>query len=185
MANKYYRCDLTAVHETNAGGRIHSVKTEKEIPNGVFCVISKYVEGSTEIKKMVAPKATDLEIAIVQKPEINYDERFKADQAIGEFRNEANSIVPAVILSNHDGIDLSQDYFGAENPQVGEIYTIEENLVAGTQLKKKEDTELPDKGVALRVIGVKPSCIANFIVDKTNRMPKPYNMIQLEVVIVG
>jgi len=184
MANKYYRCDLSAVHETNAGGRIHSVKTEAEIPNGVFCVIGEYVEGSTEIKKMVAPKATDLEIAIVQKPEINYDERFKADQAIGEFRNEANSVVPAVILSNHDGIDLSQDYFGSAEPKVGEIYTINENLVAGTQLKKKSDG-LPTKGVALRVIGVKPSCIANFIVDKNNRMPKPYNMIQLEVVIVG
>lgn len=183
MANNYFRCDLSAVHETNAGGRIHSVRINNEMPNGVFVVIGGYEAGSTEIKTVAAPKATDKEIAIIQKPEINYDERFKADQAIGIFRNEANSVVPAVILSNHDGIDLSQDYFGATEPKVGEIYTIKENLVAGTQLEKK--TILPTSGVALRVIGVKPSCIANFVVDKNSRMPKPYNMVQLEVVIIG
>lgn len=30
MANNYFRCDLSAVHETNAGGRIHSVRINDE-----------------------------------------------------------------------------------------------------------------------------------------------------------
>ena len=186
---EYYRCDLTNVLQTSVGGRMHSVRCPKELPNGIFCTLGDYEEGSIEIKYMSAPEIDSTEIAIICKPEINYDERFSSDNAIGIFRNEANSVVPAVILSNHDGIDLSSDYFSkSEEPQVGNWYKLNENLIPGIQFSKQDAVPVTgpaQKGVYFKVIGIKPSCIANFVASKGNKLPAIYNMIQLEVVIVN
>ena len=185
---KYYRCDITNVLQSSNGGRMYSVRCQDELPNGIFCTLDDYEQGSTEIRHMNIPSKKSTEIAIICKPEINYDERFSSDNAIGTFRNEANSVVPAVILSNHDGIDLSSDYFLGEDPKVGDWYNLNENLTPGVQFNKQDSvpvTGLTRKGVYFKVIGIKPSCIANFVVSKDSKLPTTYNMIQLEVVIVN
>ena len=184
---KYYRCDITNVLQASVGGRMYSVKCTKELPNGMLCCLGDYEQGSTEIRHMNIPSKKSTEIAIICKPEINYDERFSSDNAIGIFRNEANSVVPAVILSNHDGIDLSRDYFPSDaEPQVGDWYNFNENLTPGLQLHKADADVLgpSKKGVYFKVVGIKPSCVANFVVSKDSKLPAVYNMIQLEVVIL-
>ena len=185
---EYYRCDIANVLQASVGGRMYSVRCPKEMPNGMFCTLGDYEEGSTEIRKMLLPREGTTEIAIIHKPEINYDERFSSDNAIGIFRNEEDAVVPAVILSNHDGIDLSRDYFPTgEEPQVEDWYRIVENNTVGGQLDKADVDILgpSKKGVYFKVIGIKPSCIANFVVSKDSKLPTTYNMIQLEVVIMN
>ena len=184
---KYYRCDLTNVLQTSVGGRMYSVRCTDEVPNGMFCTLGDYEEGSIEIRYAYDPRPKTTEIAIICKPEINYDERFSSDNAIGTFMSEFLEVLPAVILSNHDGIDLSRDYFPSDvEPAINDWYSIKEVMTPGKQLKKEAFgiTGPTTKGVYLKVIGIKPSCIANFVVSKDSKLPAVYNMVQLEVVIV-
>lgn len=192
MAN-YFRLDTSLMHETNCGGRLYSGITTTEIPNGVLFYLGGYTTGSTEVRTLLTP-TTDLIKSgipvIVAKPEINYDEHLSTDYAIGIFRNPANKPVPVVQFSLNDGIDLSEDYFdltgktGASTKgiEVGDVFAIQANAVAGTQLKYSATA--PDATTAkvyFKVIGVKNSSKATYVASNGNRFPQPYKMIKLAV----
>lgn len=195
MAKTYFRCDLSQVKATNRGGRLHSAKATTELPNGVLGYLGGHVSGSTEVRELLAPTAelikTKLPV-IVMKPEINYKQDTKKDGALGIFRNPANKPLPVVPLVDLDGIDLSEDYLdltgkGNQTIENGDIFVLQENLVAGTQLKYSASAPLATAaGFYLKVIGIVNSHTANYIFsDGTGvaaRFPQAYKIVQLELI---
>lgn len=194
----YFRCDLSQVKATNRGGRLHSVVHTAEIPNGVFGYLGEYKEGSTEVRELLAPTAALIKTklpVVVQKPEINYKQDKTTDDAIGIFRNPANKALPGVPLVGFDGLDLSQDYFDltgktggkTKEVEVGDIFVLQENLTAGSQLKYASAAPLGTAACFyFKVIGVVNSHIANYVYTDgssvATRFPQPYKMIQLDLV---
>lgn len=200
MAKTYFRCDLSQVKATNRGGRLHSAKFNTEIPNGVLGYLGDFVEGSTEVRQFLAPTEELVKAkmpVIVMKPEINYKQDRKVDNAIGIFRNPANKAFPVVPLEELDGIDLSFDYFDltgkvsgkTKEVEVGDKFTLEANAVAGTQLKYSTDTPLLAKTCFyFKVVRVVNSHIANYVYTDgsatASMFPTDYKMVQLELVRV-
>ena len=200
MAKTYFRCDLSQVKATNRGGRLHSAKFNTEIPNGVLGYLGDFVEGSTEVRQFLAPTEELVKAkmpVIVMKPEINYKQDRKVDNAIGIFRNPANKAFPVVPLEELDGIDLSFDYFDltgkvsgkTKEVEVGDKFTLEANAVAGTQLKYSTDAPLLAKTCFyFKVVRVVNSHIANYVYTDgsatASMFPTDYKMVQLELVRV-
>lgn len=196
MAKTYFRCDTSFMKETNAGGRLYSARYSEEIPNGFIGYLGGYVSGSTEVRELLAPtanliKGKELPV-LVMKPEINYDESKKTDYALGIFRNPANKPVPVIPFHEQDGIDLSGDYFDLTGKtsgktteiEVGDLFTIQANGVVGTQLKYAPSAPANTTAtVYFKVIGVKNSHIATFVHSDGTRFPKPYKMIQLQMIM--
>lgn len=196
----YFRTDLSQVKATNRGGRLYSAKHNLEIPNGVLGYLGDYIEGSTEVRNFVAPTADLIKAklpVIVMKPEINYKQDRKTDDAIGIFRNPANKAFPVVPLEELDGIDLSFDYFDltgktggkTKEVEVGDKFVLQANAVAGTQLKYSASVPLLTNACFyFKVVGVVNSHIANYVYTDgsatASMYPAPYKMIQLELVKV-
>ena len=193
MAN-YFRLDTSFMKEAE-NGRLYSGLTKAEIPNGVIYYLGGYENGSTEVRELLEPTADLLKSGktpvIVAKPEINYDESKMADYAIGIFRNPAGKPVPVIPFSRFDGIDLSEDYFDMADKatfttkgfEEGDIITIQENAVAGTQLKYVATAPTSAEAkMYFRVIGVKNSHKATYVTSDGTRFPKAYKMVQLEAV---
>jgi hypothetical protein len=197
MANtNYFRVDLSDINLR--AKKIYSAEYAQEIPNGVLGYLGGFKEGSTEIREFVAPTADLIKAklpVIVMKPEINYAEDRKTDGALGIFRNPANKAFPVIQLEDLEGIDLSEDYFdltGKENGkvEVGDIFVLQPNAVAGTQLKYSESApETTVAGHYFRVVGVVNSHIANYVyTDGTataSMFPQAYKMVQLEIVKIA
>lgn len=189
MAN-YFRLDTSFLKDTNSGGRLYSAVYNAEIPNGFIGYLGGYVEGSTEVRTLLAPTAELVASAtpvIVMKPEINYDESKRTSGALGIFRNPANKPVPAIMFNVGDGLDLSEDYFdktgkGNGKIEVGDMFSIEANGTVGTQLKYTA-TKPADVKAYFRVIGVKDSHLATYVHSNGQRFPQPYKMVALEIVM--
>lgn len=199
MAN-YFRCDLTQVKATNKGGRLHSAVFANEVPNGVLGYLGDFVTGSAEVRNFLAPTTDLVKVkfpVVVMKPEINYKQDRKTDNAIGIFRNPANKAFSVVPLEELDGLDLSADYFdltGKSTGKTGEVevgdkFTLEANAVAGTQLKYSASVPVLTKTCFyFRVVGVVNSHTANYLYTDggatASMYPTPYKMVQLELVKV-
>lgn len=200
MANtNYFRVDLSDINLR--AKKIYSAEYAQEIPNGVLGYLGGFKAGSTEIREFLAPTADLIKAklpVIVMKPEINYAEDRKTDGALGIFRNPANKAFPVIQLEDLEGIDLSNDYFdltGKETGkttecEVGDIFVLQPNAVAGTQLKYSATA--PDASTAghyFRVVGVVNSHIANYVyTDGTataTMFPQAYKMVQLEIVKIA
>lgn len=196
----YFRTDLSQVKATNRGGRLHSAQHNVAIPNGVLGYLGDYVVGSTEVRSFVAPTADLIKAklpVIVMKPEINYKQDRKTDDAIGIFVNPANKPLPVVPLEEFDGIDLSSDYFDltgkasgkTKEVEVGDKFVLQANAVAGTQLKYSASAPaLTTACFYFRVVGVVNSHIANYVYTDgsatASMYPVAYKMVQLELVKV-
>lgn len=193
MAKTYFRCDLSQVKATNRGGRLHSAKAITELPNGILGYLGGYVDGSTEVRELLAPTADLIKAklpVIVMKPEIGYKQDSKKDGALGIFRNPANKALPVVPLTDFDGIDLSEDYFDLTGKaeqviEKGDIFTLQTNLVAGTQLKYAATAPLATAAkFYFKVIGIFNSHTATYVLGDGTRFPQAYKMVQLELVTV-
>ena len=113
---------------------------------------------------------------IVMKPEINPDERFRTDNALGIHRNPANKPFPIIRLQKRDRITLSEDFIKKVGVQVGD------KLAVDTDGLLKAEASGDGKFI---VTEIKDAHVANHLMyseSGANLAPKAYKMITLEVI---
>lgn len=188
MAN-YFRCDTIKVKATRERLFSGKLKDKKEIPNGMFAFLGGYVAGETEIRELLTPTTELLGAGVpvlIHKPELIYKEDSKADSALGLYRNREDQVVRVFPLSQYDEVSLSGDFFdktgkGNGKIEIGDIYAIQNNMNAGTQLKYSASAPEGAK-VYLKVTGVSNSHTAVFLGGDGARFPQPYEMIDVEII---
>ena len=173
---KYLRCDIAFVRDAGVGGRLYSAEINEEVPNGVIGVMGATKADKPEVKAFTLGVKAGEDMYIVMKPEINYDERYKVDGALGNFRNEANKPFPIIRLQKRDRIALSEDFIKKEGVQVGEKLAVDTDgllKAEGSGDAKFVVTEIKDSHVANHLMyGEEGAYLA----------PKPYKLITLEVI---
>ena len=173
---KYLRCDIAFVRDAGVGGRLYSAEINEEVPNGVIGVMGATKADKPEVKAFTLGVKTGEDMYIVMKPEINYDERYKVDGALGNFRNKANKPFPIIRLQKRDRIVLSEDFIKKVGVQVGD------KLAVDTDGLLKAEGSGDAKFV---VTEIKDSHVANYLMydeEGAYLAPKPYKMITLEVI---
>lgn len=173
---KYLRCDISAVRDAQVGGRLYSAEIAEEVPNGVIGVMGATKADKPEVKAFTLGVKTGEDMYIVMKPEINPDERFRTDNALGTHRNPANKPFPIIRLQKRDRITLSEDFIKKVGVQVGDKLAVD----ADGLLK----AEASGDGKFI-VTEIKDSHVANHLMyseEGANLAPKPYKMITLEVI---
>lgn len=191
---KYLRFDSENI--ANLRVRMMTCRPEEAmaLPNGTLVKLGDMELAETTPNKVaereihVALAPAGKEIAVVQMPEINYKDDSRVDRALGNFRNAEGAPLACVILSNHDVLGFSEDYFvnGIEGLKVGDIIKINATLAEGAQLEKADD--LVAGQVNFKVIQIKDSSKAVTVIydkqtEKAVRRPVPYKMVSLEVII--
>ena len=175
---KYLRCDIAFVRDAQVGGRLYSAEIAEEVPNGVIGVMKATKADKPEVKAFALGVESGEDMYIVMKPEINYDERYRTDNALGIHRNPANKPFPIIRLQKRDRIALSEDFIKVELTQV----------TVGTKLAVDTDGLLKAEGsgdAKFVVTEIKDSHVANYLMyDEAgaNLAPKAYKMITLEVI---
>ena len=173
---KYLRCDIAFVRDAGVGGRLYSAEINEEVPNGVIGVMGATKTDKPEVKAFTLGVKSGEDMYIVMKPEINYDERYKVDGALGNFRNKANKPFPIIRLQKRDRIVLSEDFIKKVGVQVGDKLAVDTDgllKAAGSGDAKFVVTEIKD------------SHVANYLMydeEGAYLAPKPYKMITLEVI---
>jgi hypothetical protein len=189
---KYLRCDTTKVASGNAGGRLFSVlpTTPAVLANGIFGFMGEYTD--LEIRELLTP-TSDLVKAklpvIVHNPEINYWQISQVQSAIGMYRNRSGQVLRAFPLQELDEVSLSSDYFDLTGKSgstpavaVGDIFTLQANLVAGTQLKYASSAPAStDAKFYFKVTKVYNSYIPSFLGGNGSYFPNAYKMIDIEL----
>ena len=173
---KYLRCDIAFVRDAGVGGRLYSAEINEEVPNGVIGVMGATKADKPEVKAFTLGVKSGEDMYIVMKPEINYDERYKVDGALGNFRNKANKPFPIIRLQKRDRIVLSEDFIKKVGVQVGD------KLAVDTDGLLKAEGSGDAKFV---VTEIKDSHVANYLMydeEGAYLAPKPYKMITLEVI---
>lgn len=173
---KYLRCDISAVRDAQVGGRLYSAEIAEEVPNGVIGVMGATKADKPEVKAFTLGVKTGEDMYIVMKPEINPDERFRTDNALGNHRNPANKPFPIIRLQKRDRITLSEDFIKKVGVQVGDKLAVD----ADGLLK----AEASGDGKFI-VTEIKDSHVANHLMyseSGANLAPKAYKMITLEVI---
>ena len=176
----YFRCDVSFVKDAGVGGRLYSAEINKEVPNGVIGVMKATKAGKPEVKEFALGVESGEDMYIVMKPEINYDERYKTDGALGNFRNPANKPFPIIRLQKRDRITLSEDFIKLEVAQI----TVGTKLAVDTDGLLKAETKASGDAKFI-VTEIKDSHVANYLMyDEKGAYlaPKPYKMITLEVI---
>ena len=174
---KYLRCDISFVRDAGVGGRLYSAEINEEVPNGVIGTMGATKADKPEVKAFTLGVEAGEDMYIVMKPEINYDERYRTDYALGIFRNKANKPFPIIRLQKRDRITLSEDFIKG----VPEI-------AVGTKLTVDTDGLLKAEGsgdAKFIVTEIKDSHVANYLMydeEGAYLAPKPYKMITLEVI---
>lgn len=192
--SKYLRFDSENI--ANLRVRMMTCRPEEAmaLPNGTLVKLGDMELAETtpnkvaerEIHVALAPEGT--EIAVVQMPEINYKDDSRVDRALGDFRNREGAPLACVILSNHDVLGFSEDYFvgGIAGLKVGDVVKINATLDEGAQLEKTNAVVAGQ--VNFKVIQIKDSSkavtvIYDKVTGKAVRKPAPYKMVSLEVII--
>ena len=185
MSNKYLVCNTSKVKATNAGGRLHSAVLDVEVPNGALVFVKGLKEGETEIREAVLP-TTDLiagkvKPMLVMKPEINYSQAKKTDNALGIHRNRAGKAVPVIPLELHDEFELSQDFFtgrSADQIRVGDKF----KMVNGAATYAYSAGAVSGDCLYLEVTGVRDAFQSvTLMADDFSAFPKPHKMVMVEV----
>ena len=175
---KYLRCDIAFVRDAQVGGRLYSAEINEEVPNGVIGVMGATKADKPEVKAFTLGVQSGEDMYIVMKPEINYDERYKVDGALGNFRNEANKPFPIIRLQKRDRIVLSEDFIKLEASQI----TVGKKLAVDTDGLLKAEASGDGK---LIVTEIKDSHVANHLMygeEGAFLAPKAYKLITLEVI---
>ena len=175
---KYLRCDISFVRDAGVGGRLYSAEINEEVPNGVIGVMGATKADKPEVKAFTLGVQEGEDMYIVMKPEINYDERYMTDGALGNFRNKANKPFPIIRLQKRDRIVLSEDFIKLE---VAEI-TVGKKLAVDTDGLLKAEGESDAKFI---VTEIKDSHVPNHLMHAEEGdflAPKAYKLITLEVI---
>ena len=175
---KYLRCDIAFVRDAGVGGRLYSAEINEEVPNGVIGVMGATKADKPEVKEFTLGVKAGEDMYIVMKPEINYDERYKVDGALGIFRNEANKPFPIIRLQKRDRIVLSEDFIKLEAAQI----TVGKKLAVDTDGLLKAEASGDGKFI---VTEIKDSHVANYLMygeEGAYLAPKAYKLITLEVI---
>lgn len=175
---KYLRCDIAFVRDAGVGGRLYSAEINEEVPNGVIGVMGATKSDKPEVKAFTLGVQAGEDMYIVMKPEINYDERYKVDGALGNFRNEANKPFPIIRLQKRDRIVLSEDFIKLEVSQI----TVGKKLAVDTDGLLKAEASGDGKFI---VTEIKDSHVANHLMygeEGAYLAPKAYKLITLEVI---
>ena len=175
---KYLRCDIAFVRDAGVGGRLYSAEINEEVPNGVIGVMGATKADKPEVKAFTLGVKAGEDMYIVMKPEINYDERYKVDGALGNFRNEANKPFPIIRLQKRDRIVLSEDFIKLEAAQI----TVGKKLAVDTDGLLKAEASGDGKFI---VTEIKDSHVANHLMygeEGAYLAPKAYKLITLEVI---
>ena len=175
---KYLRCDIAFVRDAGVGGRLYSAEINEEVPNGVIGVMGATKADKPEVKAFALGVQAGEDMYIVMKPEINYDERYKVDGALGNFRNKANKPFPIIRLQKRDRITLSEDFIKLEVAQI----TVGKKLAVDTDGLLKAETSGDAKFI---VTEIKDSHVPNHLMHAEEGdflAPKAYKLITLEVI---
>ena len=175
---KYLRCDIAFVKDAGVGGRLYSAEIAEEVPNGVLGVMGATKADKPEVKAFTLGVQKGEDMYIVMKPEINYDERYMTDGALGNFRNKANKPFPIIRLQKRDRIVLSQDFIKLEVAQI----TVGKKLAVDTDGLLKAEGEGDAKFI---VTEIKDSHVPNHLMHAEEGdflAPKAYKLITLEVI---
>ena len=175
---KYLRCDIAFVRDAGVGGRLYSAEINEEVPNGVIGVMGATKANKPEVKEFTLGVKSGEDMYIVMKPEINYDERYKVDGALGNFRNEANKPFPIIRLQKRDRIVLSEDFIKLEVSQI----TVGKKLAVDTDGLLKAESASDGKFI---VTEIKDSHVPNHLMygeEGAFLAPKAYKLITLEVI---
>ncbi len=175
---KYLRCDIAFVRDAGVGGRLYSAEINEEVPNGVIGVMGATKADKPEVKAFTLGVKSGEDMYIVMKPEINYDERYKVDGALGNFRNKANKPFPIIRLQKRDRIVLSEDFIKLEASQI----TVGKKLAVDTDGLLKAEASGDGKFI---VTEIKDSHVANHLMygeEGAFLAPKAYKLITLEVI---
>ena len=175
---KYLRCDVSFVRDAGVGGRLYSAEINEEVPNGVIGVMGATKADKPEVKAFTLGVKAGEDMYIVMKPEINYDERYKVDGALGNFRNEANKPFPIIRLQKRDRIVLSEDFIKLEASQI----TVGKKLAVDTDGLLKAEASGDGKFI---VTEIKDSHVPNHLMHAEEGdflAPKAYKLITLEVI---
>ena len=173
---KYLRCDIAFVRDAGVGGRLYSAEINEEVPNGVIGVMGATKTDKPEVKAFTLGVKSGEDMYIVMKPEINYDERYMTDGALGNFRNKANKPFPIIRLQKRDRIVLSEDFIKKVGVQVGD------KLAVDTDGLLKAEASGDGKFI---VTEIKDSHIPNHLMHAEEGdflAPKAYKLITLEVI---
>ena len=173
---KYLRCDIAFVRDAQVGGRLYSAEINEEVPNGVIGVMGATKADKPEVKAFTLGVKAGEDMYIVMKPEINYDERYMTDGALGNFRNKANKPFPIIRLQKRDRIVLSEDFIKKVGVQVGD------KLAVDTDGLLKAEANGDGKFI---VTEIKDSHVANHLMHAEEGdflAPKAYKLITLEVI---
>lgn len=190
MSN-YFRFDSTFIKSTNAGGRLFSTKptVDTELPNGILGFMGAYV--SEEIRELLTPTADLIKTqipVIIGNPEINYRQELSTDSALGIFRNPKGKSLRTYPLEQYDVFTLSEDYFDMTGKgsaiAVGDMFAIQPNLVAGTQLKYSATAPVNTANkVYFKVLKVANAYIPTFVGGNGQLFPLAYKNIDVEMII--
>ena len=173
---KYLRCDIAFVRDAGVGGRLYSAEINEEVPNGVIGVMGATKADKPEVKAFTLGVKSGEDMYIVMKPEINYDERYMTDGALGNFRNKANKPFPIIRLQKRDRIVLSEDFIKKVGVQVGD------KLAVDTDGLLKAESASDAKFI---VTEIKDSHVPNHLMHAEEGdflAPKAYKLITLEVI---
>ena len=173
---KYLRCDIAFVRDAQVGGRLYSAEIAEEVPNGVIGVMGATKADKPEVKAFALGVQAGEDMYIVMKPEINYDERYMTDGALGNFRNKANKPFPIIRLQKRDRIVLSEDFIKKVGVQVGD------KLAVDTDGLLKAEASGDGKFI---VTEIKDSHVPNHLMHAEEGdflAPKAYKLITLEVI---
>ena len=173
---KYLRCDIAFVRDAGVGGRLYSAEINEEVPNGVIGVMGATKTDKPEVKAFTLGVKSGEDMYIVMKPEINYDERYMTDGALGNFRNKANKPFPIIRLQKRDRIVLSEDFIKKVGVQVGD------KLAVDTDGLLKAEASGDGKFI---VTEIKDSHVPNHLMHAEEGdflAPKAYKLITLEVI---
>ena len=175
---KYLRCDIAFVRDAGVGGRLYSAEINEEVPNGVIGVMGATKADKPEVKAFTLGVKSGEDMYIVMKPEINYDERYMTDGALGNFRNKANKPFPIIRLQKRDRIVLSEDFIKLEAAQI----TVGKKLAVDTDGLLKAEASGDGKFI---VTEIKDSHVPNHLMHAEEGdflAPKAYKLITLEVI---
>ena len=173
---KYLRCDIAFVRDAGVGGRLYSAEINEEVPNGVIGVMGATKADKPEVIAFTLGVKAGEDMYIVMKPEINYDERYMTDGALGNFRNKANKPFPIIRLQKRDRIVLSEDFIKKVGVQVGD------KLAVDTDGLLKAEASGDGKFI---VTEIKDSHVPNHLMHAEEGdflAPKAYKLITLEVI---
>ena len=93
-------------------GHIYSVTKNAAVNNGEIGYVGELKAGETEIREFLQPTAELIkngELVVIATPELMYDVSRKADGALGNFINEADSAMVAIPLAKGDEIEISEN----------------------------------------------------------------------------